>query len=264
MNTVPKNFLQECKLDLLAAVIQDRELVFAFCDSEQGTFSSKYYEDYVLLVVLHKPWLESPVVVACAIRDLTRQKTEQQLEAGKFEVSVAFYCSQIFPVVKKDSLIRLIQDVQELNSALLSQIDEFAENFAGRVIYSLGDLFAGYNGRRLAEESRPLITCHSLIGPIHSTDLPQGATNSMPEFQRCTMHLLREKIPNNGDVFVDDVGMMGLLTTYNDEELAPGICHFVYEYATVLDRFLAWFIEVEVTLSGWKMVLATPKLEIVR
>lgn len=50
---------------------------------------------------------------------------------------------------------------------------------------------------------------------------------------------------------------------YEDTEVAPGICRFVYEYATVLDRFLACFIKAGIMASGKKLVLATPRLHIV-
>ena len=160
-------------------------------------------------------------------------------------------------------------DVQELNrvtvrdAGLPPRTDDFAESFVGHAIYGLADLFSGYDGRRLAVTSRPLTTFSSLIGPLRSCVLPQGATNSLPEFQRCTTHTLQEEIPKNGGVFVDDVGLKGPTSTYQDEEVAPGIRRFVYEYASTLDRFFARFIEAGITASGKKLVLATPRLHIV-
>jgi len=102
-----------------------------------------------------------------------------------------------------------------------------------------------------------------LIGPHRSCVLPQGATNSLPEFQCCTAHTLQEEIPKNGGIFVDDVGLKGLTSTYNDEEVAPGIRQFIFEYATIFDHFLMRFIEAGITTSGKKLVLATPHLHIV-
>ena len=50
---------------------------------------------------------------------------------------------------------------------------------------------------------------------------------------------------------------------YDNEELALGLRRFVYEYLTTLDRILVRFITVGITVSGWKFVLATPKLGII-
>ncbi|GLB42560.1 putative transposition, RNA-mediated [Lyophyllum shimeji] len=161
------------------------------------------------------------------------------------------------------------QDVQELNkvtvrdAGLPPRLDDFAEGFVGRVIYGLADLFAGYDGRRMAIKSRPMTTFSCMIGPLRSCALPQGATNSVPEFQRCSTHAIVEEIPNNGNVFIDDVGIMGPADWYDQREVAPQIRQAVYEYATVLDRFLVRFITAGITASGKKMVLATPKLNIV-
>ena len=102
-----------------------------------------------------------------------------------------------------------------------------------------------------------------LLGPLRSCVLPQGATNSLPELQCCTTHMLQDEIPKNGNVFVDDVGLKGPTSTYNKAEIAPGIRRYVYEYASTFDRFLMRFIKSGITASGKKLVLATPHLHIV-
>jgi len=149
------------------------------------------------------------------------------------------------------------------DAGLPPRTDNFAEGFVGHIIYGLADLFSSYDGRKLAVASRPLTTFSCLLGPLRSCVLPQGATNSLPEFQCCTTHTLQDEIPKNGDVFVDDIGLKGPMSTYNDIEVAPGIRHFVYEYATTFDRFLMCFIQANITASGKKLVLVTPHLHIV-
>jgi hypothetical protein len=269
LSSVPKDFLRPREIDLLVFVLKTRERALAFEDSERGTFSKKYFPDYEIPVIEHVPWVQAPIRVPKAIEDTVRQMLLEQKAAGKYEYSSASYRSRIFAVGKPKGGIRLVADVQELNrvtvrdAGLPPRTDDFAESFVGHVIYGLADLFSGYDGRRLGIASRPLTTFSSLIGPHRSCVLPQGATNSLPEFQRCTTHTLQEEIPQNGGVFVDDVGLKGPKSTYGDEEAAPGIRRFVFEYATTLDRFLTRFIEAGITASGTKLVLATPRLHIV-
>jgi len=62
---------------------------------------------------------------------------------------------------------------------------------------------------------------------------------------------------------MDDVGLKGPTSTYNNSEISPGIWCFIYEYATILDRFLMCFIQAGIMASGSKMVLTTPCLHIV-
>lgn len=268
LNTVPEGFLQPREIDLLVSVLCTREKALAFTDAERGSFSREFFPDYEIPVIEHTPWVQDPIRIPRAIEPEVRRLLNEQTAAGKYEYSSASYRSRVFAVAKKGG-IRLVQDVQELNkvtvrdAALPPQVDDFAEQCSGRAIYGLADLYAGYNGRTIAVASRPLTTFHSPVGPLRNTALPQGYTNSLPEFQHCTTHVLKEEIPEHGSVFVDDNNMNGPRDTYNNEEIAPGIRRFVYEYATVVDRFLARFIRAGITASGWKFILATPHLEIV-
>jgi len=269
LTSVPQGFLKPREIDLLVFVLCSRELALAFEDSEHGTFSNKYFPDYEILVIEHVLWVQAPIRVPKAIEDIVQQMLQEQKAAGKYEYLTASYRSRIFAVAKPKGGIRLVADVQELNrvtvhdAGLLLRTDNFAESFVGHVIYGLVDLFSGYDGQRLGVASRPLTTFSSLIGPHHSCVLPQGTTNSLPEFQHCTTHTLQDEIPKNGRVFIDDVGLKGLTSTYNDEEVTPGIRRFIFEYVTILDRILACFIEAGITASRKKLVLATPCLHIV-
>ena len=99
----------------------------------------------------------------------------------------------------KKNEIGIVQDVQELNkvtvrdAALPPRVDDFAEGFVGRVVYGLCNLFAGYNRHRLLMELRPLTTFGCMLGARRGTTLLQGATNSMPEFQKCVDHIIYVK-----------------------------------------------------------------------
>ena len=269
LTTVPTGFLQPREIDLLIFVLHSRQMALAFEDSERGMFSNKYFPDYEIPVIEHIPWVQNPIHIPKSIEDTVRQMLLDQKVAGKYEYSTASYCSRIFAVGKPKGGIRIVADVQELNrvtvhdAGLPLRTDDFAESFVSHVIYGLADLFSGYDRRRLAVSSRPLTMFSCLIGPLRSCVLPQGATNSLPEFQRCTTHMLQDEIPKNGNVFVDDVGLKGPTSTYNNEEITPGIRRYVYEYATTLDRFLTCFIQAGITASGKKLVLTTPRLHIV-
>lgn len=271
LSRVPEGFLKPREVDLLVHVLRTREDALAFEDSERGTFSSKYFDDYEIPVIEHTPWVQQPIRIPKAIEEQVREALLAQERAGKFEPSTASYRSRIFAVAKKNG-IRIVQDVQELNkvtvrdSALPPRVDDFAEGFVGRGVYGLCDLFAGYDGRKLAVKSRPLTTFGCSLGARRGTTLPQGATNSLPEFQKCVDHTIKEEKeakPPNGNGFVDDVGIMGPKTWYGGEETVPGIRRTIYEYATILDRFFARFIEAGITASGKKLILATPMLNIV-
>jgi hypothetical protein len=274
LSGIPSGFLHPREVDLLIHILDVCQQGLVFVDMERGTFSAEYFPDYEIPVIEHTPWIQPPIRIPKAIEAEVRELIEEQRAAGKFEYSTASYHSCIFAATKKGGLdiksrLRLVADVQELNkvtvhdSALPPCTDDFAEGFVGCCIYGMADLFAGYDGRVLSPVSRPLTTFGCMVGPMRSTVLPQGATNSIPEFQKCTNHVLHEESPKNSGVFIDDVGIKGPFSNYNDIEISPRIHQFVYEYATTLDRFFARFIKAGITASGKKLILATPRLSIV-
>ena len=64
-------------------------------------------------------------------------------------------------------------------------------------------------------------------------------------------------------MFVDNVTFTGGTSTYDNKEISKGIRAFVYKYTTVMDCILTRFITAGITASGWKTILATPKLGVV-
>jgi hypothetical protein len=76
---------------------------------------------------------------------------KQKMEMGILELSSASYSNRWFTVPKKNGTLRFIQDLQPVNKVTLwnarigPTIEEFAEAFAGRSIYSVGDLYSGYD-----------------------------------------------------------------------------------------------------------------------
>jgi len=237
LSPLSPDFLLLREIDLLVAVLLAHEDAFAFDNSECGIFSDKFYPDYDIPVIEHTPWVQSLICISKAIKETICNMLRTQIQAGKYEFSSTSYRSRIFAVIKKNG-IRLIQDVQELNhvtvrdSGLPPGIDDFAEDFVGHVIYGLFDLFSGYDGRRLAVQSRHLTTFSSLVRPLHNCILPQGVTNVVIEFQHCTTHMLQDEILSNRNVFIDDIGIKGPKSRYDDVEITPGIRKFVYKYAT--------------------------------
>jgi hypothetical protein len=267
----PKGFLSDDELALMVEVLARNNRALAFDDSERGTFSREHFPDYVMPTIPHVPWNQPPIRPPKAFAEKMAKMLREQMEAGKYEYSNASYRSRVFGVLKKDDSIRLVFDLQPLNavtirdSGLPPRVDDFAESFVGRSVYGIYDLFSGYDECILAEESRNLTTFHSVIGPLRLTSLPQGYTNSMPEFQRRTSHILKKETPEHAGVFIDDIGVKGPTSRYNEAKIPgnPNIRKFIYEFATTTDRVLATLGIAGATASGYKIVLATPIIHIV-
>ena len=70
------------------------------------------------------------------------------------------------------------------------------------------------------------------------TTVPQGATNSVAQFVRVVMTILEDLFPTVAMPFLDDIGIKGPYTDYDDAEKLPGIRRFVYEHLINLDKTL--------------------------
>jgi RNase H-like domain found in reverse transcriptase len=148
---------------------------------------------------------------------------------------------------------------------LLPNINDFADSFVGHSVYIVVDLYAGYDGCCLAEESQELTTSDSPLGPVMLTTLPQGYRNSMQEFMKTVTHMIRPMILEKAKAFVDDIAGKGPKTWYNDKPITehPKIQCYIWEFAQIVDELFATFIEARCTASGTKLVLATPLIHIV-
>ena len=84
------------------------------------------------------------------------------------------------------------------------------------------------------------------------TTLAQGTTNSVAQFVRSVLKILAPHLRNRTSPFLDDVGVKGSKTTYNNEELAPGIRQYVIEHIQNLDKVLADLERADVTTAEAK------------
>ena len=97
---------------------------------------------------------------------------------------------------------------------------------------------------------------------MHLTSLPQGYTNAMIEFCRRTSHTLRSMKPEHADSFINDLFGMGPPMCYMDKSIPKNlnIRQFIYKGVQVFQRLVSLVEMAGVTISGKKLVVATPAL----
>jgi hypothetical protein len=142
---------------------------------------------------------------------------------------------------------------------------------AGRAIYSMMDLFVGFDHRALAEESRDITTFQTPLGTYRLTVLPQGWTDSPAVFQNDVAFILQAELdvaPN----FQDDVNVLGPHTRYETPDGSfelisenAGIRRFVWEHCKDVNRVLhrlkhAGALQLRRSHPGQDEGLKNPKL----
>jgi hypothetical protein len=190
-------------------------------------------------------------------------------KTGVLEPCKGPYPNPYFLVKKKaPGQYRLIASVTKQNSVTIRDaglppiIDEFSERFAGQAVSSLLDFFAGYEQVSLAPESRDATAIDTEQGLMRYTILQQGATNNVATFVRIVNKILVRCL-DIARAFLDDVGVDGPKSRYEDKEVAPGIRAFVLEHIQNLDRVLCDVERAGATISGIKSEFCSPRLKMV-
>jgi Reverse transcriptase (RNA-dependent DNA polymerase) len=155
------------------------------------------------------------------------------------------------------------------DAGLPPNIEPFAKNAAGRAIYTLGDLFTGFDHASVAEESRDLFTFQTPLGPHRLTCLPMGWTNSVAIFQGHVAFILQDEI-EVAPPYLDDIPVLGTRTRYEQPDgsykTIPdnyGIHRFAWEHLSDVNWVFHRMKHAGGTFSGHKLFLCVPEVKIV-
>ncbi|KAL3689190.1 hypothetical protein R1sor_015499 [Riccia sorocarpa] len=233
---------------------------FAFSGEEIGCVDPKVIAPMVIFTVPHVPWDLKPILVPRALLPKLIELLKEKMPMGILEPSMVPYSSRWFTVPKKSGALRFIQDLQPANSVTIRNmgagpiVDEVADEFAGRSIYSIGDLYSGYDQFQLAMESRDLTTMRTPLGLMRMCTLSQRATNSVAHMQNAMHKVLREFVPEVTIPFIDDIPMKGCAEEEKDESVdaSTGCRKFVADHIRDVGKILQRLEEVHLTLSGVK------------
>ena len=150
------------------------------------------------------------------------------------------------------------------NAGIGPTIDEFAEAFAGRSIYSVGDLYSGYDQFQLAVESKNITTMRTPLGLVRMCTLPQGGTNSVPHMVNAMNKVLRDGIPDITMPFLDDIPIKGCPVEERDETIGPDRCRkFMAMDVDDCERVLQRLEDARLTFSGEKSAFGQSEIMVV-
>lgn len=262
--------LRPKELMLVHEMLFNREKVLAFDFTHLGRVRPEVAPPQLIRTIEHKPWQHPGFRLHPSLRTTVEEMLRARLAAGTLEPCHGAYRNPYFLVAKKETKkYRLINAAQEFNRVTIRDAnlppdtDSFSEDFAGCVVASLVDIFSGYDQVPLDESCRDLTGFDSPLGLLRQTTLPQGATNSVAQFVRIITQVLMHHISHAARPFLDDVGIKGPKTTYDDEEIEEGLRRFVVEHVTAVDGVLADLERAGITVAFSKLQLLCKKIKIV-
>lgn len=268
-------FLYPEEVKLFQNILRTNEHVLAFEDQERGTLKDSYFSPYIIPTVAHEPWSERNIPIPPGVLEDVLELLKSRIATGVYEPSQASYRSRWFCVVKKNGKLRIVHDLQKLNSVTIRDtgvppvLDSFVEPFAGASCYTGFDLYSGYDARILHPDSRDLTSFMTPLGLLRIRSLPQGFTNSPAEFQNCMVFILQDEIPDKGNIFIDDLFVKGPKTRYELPDGSyevikenPGIRRFVWEHAQDVHRVMHRIGHAGATFAAKKSQICTPSANI--
>ena len=249
-------FLKESEKKRFQDMLSKHGKAFASSPDEIGCVQPNIVAPMVIFTVPHVPWDLKPIPVPRALLPKLVSLLKEKMQMGILEPSMAPYSNRWFTVPKKSGALRFIQDMQPANKVTIRNkgsgpiVDEVAEAFAGHAIYSIGDLYSGYDQFQLANESRDLTTMKTPLGLVRMCTLPQGATNSVAHMQNAMNRILRDFVPEKTIPFVDDIPIKGCKEETRDLAMDKDGCRrFVIDHIADVEKILGRLEEVDLTLS---------------
>ena len=212
-------FLWEEEEKLVFEVLMKNEGALAWEDAERGRFREDYFDPVIIPTIEHEPWALKNIPIPHGLREEVIKFIKEKIVNGTYKPSGSSYRSRWFCVPKKNGKFRIVHDLQPLSAVTIKDaglppnIEPYAEHCAGRAIYSMGDLYVGYDHAPIAPESRDLTTFQTPLGPHRLTALPMGWSNSVSIFQGHVTFILQDKL-ETAPPFLDDVPILGPKTCY--------------------------------------------------
>ncbi|GBG85017.1 hypothetical protein CBR_g39481 [Chara braunii] len=260
-------FLTEEENRLIKRTCQEFHLAFAISGHKKGRQDAKLIPPVRIHTVEHECWNDKgpsyELGIAGEVTDLLRAK----MDSFVTEPTASPYANRWFVFRKPNKTLRWIQDLQKLNevtiwdAGLLPQADLLAESHVGRSIYSLIDLYSGYDQLPLDVRDRPYTAIHTPVGQLQMQVTPMGFTNAVGEAQRRMLAVAGDMFPETCEPYVDDNPIKGAQEK-DETEVQPGIQRFVWDHLQEIKDLLRRFLVYNITASGPNSILAVPEVTI--
>ena len=215
----PANWLWPDEVKLVCWIVCEHKMAFTWIPTECSHLNERYFPPVKIPTIPHTLWVLQNIPIPPSMWADTIQIIKDQIASGIYEPSAAAYRLHWFCVLKQDGKsLCLIHNLQPLNVVTIQDsstppfVEHLAESFAGYAVYSMMDLFAGYDQCPLHPDSQDLTTFNSPMGPHHLTTIPMGYTNAVQIYQADMSFILQDEIPHYSYLFIDDLPVK-LVTT---------------------------------------------------
>ena len=157
---IGQDFLLPKEIKLAEWIVCAQDTAFAWTDEGRGGFDPEYFAPIEIPHISHIPWVLRQGPILHGILNEVTKIIKNKWRSGVYEPSSSSYNSRWFCVFKKDGKsLRLVHSLEPLNAVTIKNAamppytDVVAEDFAGRSIYTMLDLYVSFDQRQLHPNS---------------------------------------------------------------------------------------------------------------
>ncbi|GBG67126.1 hypothetical protein CBR_g81550 [Chara braunii] len=233
----------------------------------KGRLDAKLIPPVRIHTVEHDCWNDKGPSYEFGIAGEVTYLLRAKMDSFVAEPTASPYANRWFVFRKPNKTLRWIQDLQKLNAVTirdadsLPQADLLAESHAGRSIYSLIDLYSGYDQLPLDVRDRPFTAMHTPVGQLQMQVTPMGFPNAVAEAQRRMLIVAGDMFPEKYEPYINDNPIKGAQEK-DETEVQPGIRRLMWDHPQDIKDLLRRFLAYNITASGPKSILAVPDVTI--
>ncbi len=115
LSILDNNFLLPEERALAVNILMLNAKAISFTNDEMGTLRDDYFSPVVFPLVKHVPWACKSIPIPPGIRKEVIQQVEENVCLGLWEPSDSSYQPQWFCVAKKDGMVRIVVNPDDMN-----------------------------------------------------------------------------------------------------------------------------------------------------
>ena len=224
--------------ELILKLLYRRKAVLVWNFNKIDKIRSKIMKNQKIRTMLHKVWqifdFSVPKILEFIVVNILQKRINIELLKSCFES----YRNSWFLINKKiKNKYQIINVAMNMNEIIIRDInlsfnvEEFSKEFAKMCVAFLIDFFSEYDQVILIEKSRDLTAFMISLSLLRMTRLSQSAINSMTQFVRIIIEILKKHIVTSRCwSFVDDINVKNSRSNYNEKEVLFKIRLFIMKH----------------------------------
>ncbi len=263
------NALTLQKKNLLLKMLFNREATMIWNFSEMRKVKNIVSSLQQIWMISHDEWQTFNFSVFKTLHQIIIDMLKNWIKHDILKSCYDLYWNFWFLIKKKFNQYHMINAAMNMNKIiikdvnLLSDVNEFFEEFVDMIMIFLIDLFSEYNQITLTKIYQDLTTFMTFLRLLRQMTLSQDVINFVAQFIKVIIKILKNllKICRS---FLDDIEVKRSKIIYDNTEIASEVHQFMLKHIKNLDFVLLNFELVDCIISDEKLQFCMSSIKIMK